>query len=96
MARWLARNARRIGPAWFQGRKFRVSWYPGAVDSEDPRDRVEGELWRLKRPRTALARLDRYEGFDPAHPERSEFVRVVRPIRCGRRRLQAWIYLYVN
>ncbi len=96
MARWLERHARLLGPARFQGRLIRVSWYPGALDSDHAGDSIQGELWQLLRPKTVLRRLDRYEGYDPAHPGRSEFVRVLRPVSFEGNERRAWIYLYAG
>lgn len=86
MSRVLQRHARRIGPGIFQGCLYRIGWYPGAQDSLNPGERVEGELYRLERPGPCLEALDAYEG--------DEFQRVVRSIQSGRRLFSAWIYLY--
>jgi gamma-glutamylcyclotransferase (GGCT)/AIG2-like uncharacterized protein YtfP len=86
MSRVLRRHARRVGPGVFRGQLYRVGWYPGAKDSPRLTDRVFGELYVLEHPAPCLEALDAYEG--------SEFVRVARDIRRGRRRYTAWIYLY--
>lgn len=61
--------------------------YPGAVSAGGV---VRGEVYRVKDPEIFNA-LDRYEEFDPAHPDTSLFVRqrVVVP-EAG----EAWAYLY--
>jgi gamma-glutamylcyclotransferase (GGCT)/AIG2-like uncharacterized protein YtfP len=70
---------------------------PYAADR--PGSTVTGELMVIDRAiyETALARLDRLEGFRSDTPERSHYVRVPRPVRyqdaAGRRRRRlAWIY----
>ena len=88
MSRLLQRHARRIGPARFQGRLYRVGWYPGARDAQQSGETIVGELYALERPGGCLAALDAYEG--------SDFQRVERPIACRHRRYRAWIYLYTG
>jgi len=91
----LHREARRIGAATMQGRLYRVSWYPGAVDSADPAQRVHGEVWALEDPQRALAWLDDYEGVAPGHGEGGDYRRLERPVRlASAAELTAWVYLY--
>lgn len=85
MSQVLQRHARRLGPAVFAGRLYRVRWYPGARDAMLPGEVVHGELYRLLRP-SCLRILDDYEGPD--------FARVPREVRAGPRRYTAWVYLY--
>jgi gamma-glutamylcyclotransferase (GGCT)/AIG2-like uncharacterized protein YtfP len=77
-----------------QGRLYRVSWYPGAVDSADPAQRVHGEVWALEDPKRALAWLDDYEGI--ARPgESGDYGRLERPVQLATgAELTAWVYLY--
>ena len=86
MTRVLQRHARRVGSGVFQGRLYRIGWYPGAQDSPHPQDTVTGELYFLESAAPCLKALDAYEG--------EEFARVARPIRHGRHRYTAWIYLF--
>jgi len=91
----LHREARRVGAATMQGRLYRVSWYPGAVDSTDPTQRVHGEVWALDDPKRALAWLDEYEGIAPGRGEGGEYRRLERRVRLATgAELTAWVYLY--
>jgi gamma-glutamylcyclotransferase (GGCT)/AIG2-like uncharacterized protein YtfP len=91
----LRREAQRIGAATVQGRLYRVSWYPGAVDSTDPAQRVHGEVWALGDPKLALVWLDDYEGILPGRHETGEYRRVERPVRLATgAEMAAWVYLY--
>jgi len=91
----LHREARRVGAATVQGRLYRVSWYPGAVDSTDPTQRVHGEVWALDDPKRALAWLDAYEGIAPGRGESGEYRRLERPVRLATgAEMPAWVYLY--
>jgi gamma-glutamylcyclotransferase (GGCT)/AIG2-like uncharacterized protein YtfP len=95
MGERLRAEARLIGAATIQGRLYRVSWYPGAAESNDPEQRVHGELYALDAPGRALAWLDAYEGIAPASREPSEYARVERPVRLASgQEITAWVYLY--
>ena len=90
-------EARLVGAATIQGRLYRVSWYPGAVDSADPEQRVHGEVYALGDPDHALAWLDAYEGIVPGSEELGEYRRLQRPARLATaEEIVAWVYLYQN
>ncbi len=95
MGAQLRAEARLIGPATIQGRLYRVSWYPGAVDSADPEHRVHGEVYALGNPGQALAWLDAYEGVVAGSDEPSAYRRLERPARLATgEEIAAWVYLY--
>ena len=58
MHRLLARHGDLIGDATYQGRLYRIGYYPGGVPSDDPVDVVRGEVYRLRNPNPVLRRLD--------------------------------------
>lgn len=92
---WLLRWADPLGPAWTPGRLYRIAHYPGLVLSDDPAERVIGELYALRQPETVLAELDRYEECGPGFPEPTEYVRCQRPVTLlDGSRCSAWVYLY--
>lgn len=93
--RIFAAGAERIGCGWLQGRLYEVSGYPGAVLSDDPADRVAGELYRLTDPEALLARLDDYEEAAEHFPPPREYrrCRVAVHLADGRS-VTAWVYLY--
>jgi gamma-glutamylcyclotransferase (GGCT)/AIG2-like uncharacterized protein YtfP len=71
-----------LGRGWIHGLLFDLGEYPGAVEvrpDPDQRDedapKVWGHLLRLTDPAALFSVIDAYEGFEPAHPGRSEFVR---------------------
>ncbi|HKR16920.1 gamma-glutamylcyclotransferase family protein [Rhizorhapis sp.] len=94
MAKMLRASADLLGEAWVRGRAFRVDWYPGLTLSEDPEDRVNGDLFRLHNPGHTLPLLDHYEEcsdeFPPPHEYRRELVRLWHE---NHERL-AWAYIY--
>lgn len=90
----LARVADLVGQATFRGRLYKLRDYPGAVASDDPADRVHGELYRLHDPARTIPTLDEYEGCGPGFVS-SEFERVEADITlAGRDTVRAWIYVY--
>ncbi len=74
-----------------RGRLYAPGADPGAVLGGPARDRIAGEVFRLRRPVRDLAALDAYEGLVPE----GEYRRV----RCSVAtrhlgRIRAWIYVY--
>lgn len=94
MQRVLSRNARWLGAATFRGRLYRVADYPGAVPSDDARDAVRGDVYRLARPRSTLLRLDRYEDCVFGRPGAGAYRRECVTLQLdGVGPVRAWIYL---
>ncbi|MEQ1648056.1 MAG: gamma-glutamylcyclotransferase family protein [Hyphomicrobiaceae bacterium] len=94
----LRREALLIGAASVQGRLYRVSWYPGLKMSDDARDVVHGEVYRLTDPVASLAWLDEYEGIARgalSAGETDEYIRAETLARIGGGEVLAvWIYWY--
>lgn len=97
MAGVLAGGSKAAGPATFQGRLYRVSWYPGAVPSARPEDRIRGEVFALSAESAAglLDQLDEYEEARPGTGAAALYRRERHTVRLADgRELRAWIYLY--
>jgi gamma-glutamylcyclotransferase (GGCT)/AIG2-like uncharacterized protein YtfP len=93
----LMRGVRRVGPASIRGRLYDAGRYPAAVASDDPAERVTGELYAVDvdAADALLAALDAYEGVDAAHPALSLFRRsVVAAEREDGMRVPAWVYFW--
>lgn len=74
-----------------RGRLVALDGYPGLLDGDDE---VQGEVYRLKDPDTALGIIDGVERFDKSDPVGSLFVRVVRRVRLfDGATIDAWTYL---
>lgn len=86
-----------VGRAMFQGRLYRVSWYPAAVASDMPEDRVTGDVFRIHpgRAEPMFRALDDYEGTTPEAdgPAYYRRERVKIALEAGGE-IEAWIYLY--
>jgi gamma-glutamylcyclotransferase (GGCT)/AIG2-like uncharacterized protein YtfP len=95
MHKVVANAAEYLGEGWLVGRLYRVHHYPGAVVSDDPDDKVHGEIYALDRPAETLAALDDYEGCGPGAPQPVEFARSLQRVYRGDGLVvEAWVYLY--
>ncbi len=91
----LARYATYISHATFQGRLYKVIYYPGVVPSNHVNDCVKGEVYRLHDPELGLSQLDLYEECDLSFNQPTEYVREIQPVRLSNGEIiPAWIYLY--
>jgi len=81
------------GDATARGTLYSLGEYPGMVDGDGT---VHGEVYRFDDIAVALELLDEVEEYDPLEPERSLYVRTVRPVtlRSGGIAVPAWCYLY--
>ena len=92
MARWLAARARWLGRARVRGVLIRLDGYPALILSAQG-DWISGDLYRLRRPARALARLDRYEN-GRGRGRYAAYARVRAPVERGRGgRVEAWVYV---
>ena len=74
-----------------RGKLFSFGQYPGLVDGEGS---VRGELYRFDDLPAALDILDDIEDYNPAEPEHSLYVRVVRQVRMDDGSMvDAWVYV---
>lgn len=83
----------RLGAVYHQdcvltGALFDLGWYPGFSPGEG---RVFGEAYRLPMG-FDFSEVDRYEGFDPADPAGSVFVR--QAVALETPDAPAWVYIY--
>lgn len=93
--RWLAQRADLVGEATCQGKLYRIAHYPGVVESENPADVVQGELYRLRDPESVLKRLDQHEGCAPDARQPTEYVRRTQSVRLhDGQTVAAWVYVY--
>jgi gamma-glutamylcyclotransferase (GGCT)/AIG2-like uncharacterized protein YtfP len=95
----LRTEATLIGTATFLGRLYRISWYPGVVESKEPSEQVHGEIYRFNDPSNSLAWLDAYEGITrdaTSVTSPDEYERVERQARLAAsgKNIKSWIYLY--
>jgi gamma-glutamylcyclotransferase (GGCT)/AIG2-like uncharacterized protein YtfP len=95
MTRFLASNSVLVGRASYQGRLYRIAHYPGVVASDNPRDMVVGDVFRLADPARVLKRLDVHEGCGPALRRPTEYLREIVSVTLeDGGPAEAWTYLY--
>jgi gamma-glutamylcyclotransferase (GGCT)/AIG2-like uncharacterized protein YtfP len=95
MATLLSRSADFLGTATCRGRLHLIKHYPGLVVSDDPKDIVFGELYRLRDRDALLGEFDMYEACGEGFPEPTEYLRQMLPVAhddgtAG----EAWTYVY--
>lgn len=83
-----------IGKATFQGKLYKIEWYPGVVPSDNKDDVVLGEVYKINERKEVLSKLDRYEGCLPSDPKPHAFVRKQVPVNLNGDEITAWIYLF--
>ena len=94
-SRVLDDHAEYIGEAIFQGKLYKIDWYPGVVPSVDLDDKVLGEVYKINNREEVHPNLDRYEGCSPADPKPHAFARKESRVRLkSGDEITAWIYLY--
>jgi gamma-glutamylcyclotransferase (GGCT)/AIG2-like uncharacterized protein YtfP len=95
MFRVLARYSELVGEATYQGQLFKVDYYPGAIPSDNPKNTVHGQVYRLHRPQRVLEILDRFEECGPQFPQPTEYVRKKQTVRLNNGDpIVAWVYVY--
>lgn len=95
MTRFLKAHGVLVGRARYQGRLYRIAHYPGAVASNDPRDMVIGDVFRLRDPALVLKRLDIHEGCGPAARRPAEYRREIVTVKLDETGpAEARTYLY--
>lgn len=89
------RRLRPVGQASVRGRLYDLGEYPGAILSARSRSVIRGEVFELPEDSTTLPSLDDYEGFEPAKPASSLFLRREWPVTMDDgKRLRCWVYIY--
>ena len=95
MSALLSGSANFLGEAHFQGKLYRIDYYPGVVDSTSPEDQVVGDVFRLRTPDVTLPALDDYERVGPPYEEPYEYERCLLPVTLtDGQTIPCWIYLY--
>jgi|SRR5271169_2688276 len=83
------------GEGSIPGVLFDLGEYPGAVFDSSSSMRVFGKVFRLPDRVSILNELDHYEGFDPASPGTSLFVRKLYPVLLTTgESIECWVYEY--
>src|ERR1700722_17924104 len=71
----VAARLRTVGEGFVRGVLYDLGGYPGAVADPNAKSKILGTVMELPEDEDVLARLDKYEGFDPQSPQTSEYIR---------------------
>ena len=87
-----------------QARIYEIDGYPGAIESENPQDKVVGEIYKIQNSDALLAQLDEYEGCSDDYPHPTAYIRKLLPVSVNFTDLatpsfehevvHAWVYIY--
>lgn len=95
MANVLQTHANYIAEAIIQGQLYQVISYPALIESEDPNDKVYGELYKINNANILLPLLDDYEGCTENYPKPHEYSRKLLPVSLTTGEIiNAWVYIY--
>ena len=95
MSQLLKQHSTFISPAYLIARLYQIHHYPGAVLSDNPDDKVFGELYDISANRWLLQRLDDYEECSAAFTKPHEYSRTQVQIYMTEKHFNtAWTYLY--
>jgi gamma-glutamylcyclotransferase (GGCT)/AIG2-like uncharacterized protein YtfP len=91
----LARYGDFVDDAVCRGKLYMVNDYPGLVTSDNPRDVVHGEVYKLRCPEVVLSALDVYEECGLDFPEPTEYVRRKENVTLKSGKIvTAWVYIF--
>ncbi|MDO6758869.1 gamma-glutamylcyclotransferase family protein [Tamlana sp. 2_MG-2023] len=94
-SKFLAMYSELVGSGYFHGKLYRISWFPGAVESKNDTDKVYGSLFKIYDFDIVFKALDAYEGIDMNSREPNLFERSVVPIYIEDGSVvKAWVYFY--
>ena len=98
MSKFLDKNSEFVGEGYFNGKLFKVSWYPGAVLSKIASERVYGHIFKIHDHIKTFKILDDYEGVGEASTEYpNEYRReLIETFLNDGTILRTWVYLYNN
>ncbi|WP_370476592.1 gamma-glutamylcyclotransferase family protein [Tamlana flava] len=95
MAKFLEAHSECVGNGYFYGKLYRVSWYPGAVLSDDPSQKVFGKVFKIKDADSVFKVLDDYEGVGESQPKPNLYKKeLVTAFLEEGTTIKTWVYLY--
>lgn len=95
MSHWFSQFSEHYSRAFYNGKLFMIKGYPGVIPSDNPNDRVVGDLCRMVDPALSLRNLDYYEGCGNEFKQPTEYLRTETTItKEDGSSVSAWIYLY--
>jgi len=95
MSKFLKRNSEFVRTGYFNGRLYQISWYPGAVLSDLPSEKVFGHLFKIHNEQKTFQILDNYEGIGESAEHPNEYKRELIQAYLGSKvTINTWVYVY--
>ncbi|MEN3322267.1 gamma-glutamylcyclotransferase family protein [Mariniflexile soesokkakense] len=95
MSKFLEQNSEFVGSGYFQGNLYEISWYPGAVLSNHPDDKVYGHIFKIKNPKKTFQVLDDYEGIGDDLEHSNEYTRTLIDAYLNEsEHIKTYVYIY--
>ncbi|MBP0904203.1 gamma-glutamylcyclotransferase [Mariniflexile gromovii] len=95
MSKFLERNSEFVGSGYFQGNLYEISWYPGAVLSDQPNDKVYGHIFKIINPEKTFQVLDDYEGIGDTGEHANEYTRTLIDAYLNETEpIKTYVYIY--
>lgn len=91
----LLAHSQYVGEGVISGKLYEIAGYPGVIESNNPADKVTGELYRIDEAEPLLSLLDDYEECSPDFPAPHEYLR--KPVQVHLSTggsVSAWCYVY--
>ncbi len=84
-----------ICEGFINGRMYEIDNYPGVIRSQNPQDKIYGELFLLSDFEASIQKLDVYEDYFPENLGESLYLRKIEDIYLSDGEIKpAWIYLF--
>lgn len=91
----LARYSDYFSDGYLQGKLYEVNGYPAAIESNNPQDKVYGEIYKMRNSDLLLPELDAYEECTRQFPTPHEYIRKKLIITlCDANKVRAWVYIF--
>jgi gamma-glutamylcyclotransferase (GGCT)/AIG2-like uncharacterized protein YtfP len=92
----LEQHGKYVCEGFVHGRLYEIDNYPGLILSENPIEKVYGEIYQLIDFNSAIKILDEYEDYFPENPQSSLYVRQIENIVVDTKDVlkKAWVYIY--
>jgi gamma-glutamylcyclotransferase (GGCT)/AIG2-like uncharacterized protein YtfP len=94
MSSYLNNNTHFIGEGFIFGRLYDLGKYPGFIPSNNPDEKVFGEIYELTNAAEIFKVVDDFEESWPLYSEDSEYKRIIFPVFYNNNILKCWVYVY--
>lgn len=97
MSKFLEQHSEFVGSGYFNGNLYEISWYPGAVLSDNPNDKVYGHIFKILNAEKTFKVLDDYEGIGDTGEHANEYNRtLIDAYLDSNQPVKTWVYIYNN